>query len=235
MKRLLHFDYQDEKYILIENDDIIFAIDGKALKFVSLDFYNGLYKGKNKSTAIVLDNIVCSDDKEIKRKSAYIYSWLYEIIESIQKEIQDPEDMQDDLENTLIQFPVRTIPYYDMAACAGTGFYFDQEEYPEKEIQTRNQNADFALTVSGKSMEPTILDRSIVLVQKVDILKSNDIGIFVVNGELMCKRYITQGDKTILSPDNNTDFPEINITEDMICSIQGKVIDYNYSPIDLET
>ena len=50
MKRQLSFDFENEQYILKENGQIIFSIDAQELKFVSLDFYNGVYKGK--STAI---------------------------------------------------------------------------------------------------------------------------------------------------------------------------------------
>ena len=56
MKRQLSFDFENEQYILKENGQIIFSIDAQELKFVSLDFYNGVYKGK--STAIELTNAI---------------------------------------------------------------------------------------------------------------------------------------------------------------------------------
>ena len=55
MKRQLSFDFENEQYILKENGQIIFSIDAQELKFVSLDFYNGVYKGK--STAIELTKV----------------------------------------------------------------------------------------------------------------------------------------------------------------------------------
>ena len=37
MKRQLRFEFENEKYAIKENDIVLFAIDGKDLKFVSLD------------------------------------------------------------------------------------------------------------------------------------------------------------------------------------------------------
>ena len=43
-----------------EHNTVLFSIDGKELKFVSLDFYNGIYK--DKSAAIELRNIISDDE-----------------------------------------------------------------------------------------------------------------------------------------------------------------------------
>ena len=40
MKRQLNFDYKNGQYVITEKDTVLFSIDGKELKFVSLDFYN---------------------------------------------------------------------------------------------------------------------------------------------------------------------------------------------------
>ena len=50
MKRQLKFEFENDRYVIKENNSVVFSIDGKDLKFVSLDFYNGIYK--NKSAAI---------------------------------------------------------------------------------------------------------------------------------------------------------------------------------------
>lgn len=57
-------------------------------------------------------------------------------------------------------------------------------------IEVDKQDADYAVKISGKSMEPTIKDGSVVMVKQVDVLSNGDIGIFIINGEVMCKRYI---------------------------------------------
>ena len=50
MKRQLSFEFENDKYVIKENNSTIFSIDGRELRFVSLDFYNGIYR--NNSAAI---------------------------------------------------------------------------------------------------------------------------------------------------------------------------------------
>ena len=38
MKRQLNFNYENGQYVIKEEDTVLFSIDGKELKFVSLDF-----------------------------------------------------------------------------------------------------------------------------------------------------------------------------------------------------
>lgn len=43
MKRQLTFDYENEHYVIKEDNNTLFSINGRELKFVSLDFYTGIY------------------------------------------------------------------------------------------------------------------------------------------------------------------------------------------------
>ena len=86
MKRQLTFDYENEHYVIKEDNNTLFSINGRELKFVSLEFYNGIYK--DKSAAIELTNIITKDDP---RKGKYIFDWLTDIITAIQSELNDPE------------------------------------------------------------------------------------------------------------------------------------------------
>ena len=62
MRRRLYFDYSsaDNSYIIQEDGSSIFRINGNTLKFVSLEFYNGVYAG-NKSTAIDFENKIADN------------------------------------------------------------------------------------------------------------------------------------------------------------------------------
>ena len=71
MKRQLKFKFENDKYVITEDDSIIFAIDGKTLKFVSLDFYNGIYKGKSAAIEFIKDI-----DNDMLKKGDYIFDWL---------------------------------------------------------------------------------------------------------------------------------------------------------------
>lgn len=86
MKRQLTFDYENEHYVIKEDNNILFSIDGRELKFVSLDFYNGIYK--DRSAAIELTNVATTDEL---KKGKYMFEWLTDIITAIQAEVNEPE------------------------------------------------------------------------------------------------------------------------------------------------
>ena len=86
MKRQLNFNYENGQYVIKEEDTVLFSIDGKELKFVSLDFYNGIYK--DRSAAIELTNVATTDKL---KKGKYIFEWLTDIITAIQAEVNEPE------------------------------------------------------------------------------------------------------------------------------------------------
>lgn len=219
MKRQLSFDFESEQYILKENGQIIFSIDAQELKFISLDFYNGVYKGK--STAIELVNAI-KDDKY--KKGNYIFSCINDIITSIQNEIHEPltDTLSDEVEPAKLS---KSVFLYELSACAGDGFFMDDSSTPEREVRTEYLEADYAVRISGTSMEPTITDGRIVFVKRVNELNGGDIGIFLVDGNIMCKRYCLDGGEKWLRPDNESpEFKAICIKEGMNCLLQGKVL-----------
>lgn len=219
MKRQLNFNYENGQYVIKEEDTVLFSIDGKELKFVSLDFYNGVYK--DKSAAIELNNIISDDEL---KKGKYIYEWLNDIITSIQTELNDPE-IED---HSVVQFVAeqsKQVYLFELAACAGDGFYSDGVSGSDEEIIAQFAEADFAVRISGKSMEPTIKDGDIVFVQKTEELNDQEIGIFVVNGDVMCKRLREENGMRWLQPDNDTeDYKPIILTEEVSCYCQGRVL-----------
>ena len=54
------------------------------------------------------------------------------------------------------------------------------------------RGAEFAVRIRGDSMEPYIHDGSIAYVNR-DPLVSGDVGIFCVDGEMLCKQYVQDG------------------------------------------
>lgn len=237
MRRQLYFDYSpaENNYIIQEDGTCIFRIDGKTLKFVSLEFYSGIYAG-NKSTAIDFENKIADKNADPLNKGYYIFDWIKEIFKTIEVELPDVEKSEvkcneqvddisepmDEMKHTLQNKKV--IPLFEWPACAGDGFYFDQDNVPFEKIETDNQNADYAVRISGKSMEPTIQDGSVVMVKQADELSNGDIGIFSINGEIMCKRYCINSAGIVLKPDNQFgDFCDIDLSK-VECEIQGKVI-----------
>ena len=213
MKRLVEFKFLEDAYVLIESEKTMFSINSKDLKFDSKKFYENLYK--DKSTNIELSNAASGDTK-----GNYIFQWMEKIVSAIKLEFPDDVDDNEDEDFSISKI----IPLFDMAACAGDGL-FTEGTIPSTDYPTDNLEADYAVKISGRSMEPTISDGQIVLVKQVQQLENNDIGIFNVDGNTMCKRYLVQGNVEKLVPDNQSgEFEEIKKDENVNCIIQGKVL-----------
>lgn len=213
MKRQLIFTNDNENYYIKENDNIIFTIIMSDLKFNALDFYNGLYA--DKSTQIDFEYRVDEDHKQI---GSYLFKWLEKIINRIAEELPENE------EEKVISLPQdgKVIKLFDIAVCAGDGFYIDDAVESES-ITVEDSNADYAVKISGDSMEPTYKNGDILLVQKTEELNNGDIGIFYIDGNTMCKKYVERGRGVSLVPENNK-YETIKVTKDKDCLTQGKVL-----------
>lgn len=130
------------------------------------------------------------------KKGEYIFSWLSEIISEISKEFAEEEAIEEDSTKG------RVIPLFEFSACAGEGFFID-DNIPHTEIEDPTGDADYAVTISGNSMEPTIMDNTVIFVKKKDEPEKNEVGLFVVDGSVMCKRYVKHGRGYKLVPDNS--------------------------------
>ena len=120
--------------------------------------------------------------------------------------------------------PVPTIKIKHSIYKASAGFGFDLEdrdEWDEIDIpDTPEANeADFAVTIYGNSMEPIYHDNDIVLVKIQDRVNIGETGIFVVNGQGYIKQY--GGDRLISV---NSDYKDIVFTEGDFIKCAGKVI-----------
>lgn len=91
----------------------------------------------------------------------------------------------------------RVIPLYLTPAAAGyTSPVFGEDfEYLDMDGSVPRQ-ADFAVKIDGDSMEPYILDGSRVYVNR-DPLADGDVGIFCLDGDMLCKQYHKDADGTV--------------------------------------
>jgi SOS-response transcriptional repressor LexA len=91
----------------------------------------------------------------------------------------------------------RTISMYDMPVSAGTGI--DLSEVMETKIRipdnAKTQDADYALRISGNSIEPKFHDGDILLVQNSESVEVGELGIFILDGEGYFKKF--DGDKLL--------------------------------------
>lgn len=104
--------------------------------------------------------------------------------------------------------PEIMLPYYPQSASAVDGNYiFD--ELPEWHTVPKNsktEEADFMLMVSGDSMLPKFADGDIVLVKKTPSIFEGEIGIFYIDGDAFIKQ-MGSGELISLNPD----YPNIAI------------------------
>lgn len=110
-------------------------------------------------------------------------------------------------------------PQLHKIAAAGTGFYFD--DIPTDTVRAPYmENADFIIGVNGDSMEPTYSDGDQVYVEKCQIIKTGEIGIFTIGNEWYIKE---AGPEGLLS--HNAQYPMIPGSENIICvgRVLGKV------------
>lgn len=85
-----------------------------------------------------------------------------------------------------------------LPASAGTGVYLDDSSTEPLQIVHTDiaERANYAVRVSGDSMEPRFFDGDIVLVETCPSVEEGEIGIFIVNGEGFIKQY---GDNCLIS------------------------------------
>ena len=118
----------------------------------------------------------------------------------------------------------RILRLYDIPASAGTGSFLDSSGY--ELIQAPGyvpSGVDFALRVSGNSMEPLFQDGQIIWVKEQDVLRSGDIGIFTYFDDVYCKKLIVRSGRAYLSS-LNPDYSDIEIKDDFGFKTIGKVV-----------
>ena len=108
------------------------------------------------------------------------------------------------------------LDFYNYPASAGIGNLLEGEVAEElwvKDTPT-SQRADFALSISGDSMEPTYHDGERVLVERCDAVNEGEIGIFIVNSDA----YIKELGKGCLISHNEKYSPiMLNETDSVYC------------------
>lgn len=123
-----------------------------------------------------------------------------------------------------VDFPdkkIRMIRYYHSASAGSGVFILGNEVTDHITIPDKEEYAcvDYAIRVSGHSMEPDYSDGDLVLVSQKAEMHYGDIGIFVVNGDCYIKEY---RETELVS--RNKSYENITISEydNIVC--MGKVI-----------
>lgn len=113
------------------------------------------------------------------------------------------------------------IRYYDYAASAGTGLFLDEAIAESLTVRStpEAQQADYAIPVSGDSMEDEYHDGDIVLVKSCPCVCRGEVGIFLLNGNVYIKEY---GGKLLISYNPNYDPIDLSRQDSVVCL--GKVL-----------
>ena len=120
--------------------------------------------------------------------------------------------------------PPRILRLYDIPVSAGTGNFLDDSTYEDIEVPSYVPVAvDFALRVSGDSMNPLIQDGQVIWVKEQEVLDSGDIGIFSYSGDVYCKKLIADGARAYLRSLNPL-YDDIEVKEDFGFKTIGKVV-----------
>lgn len=99
------------------------------------------------------------------------------------------EIYQEELEGQQLTAEPRKIPLYRCPAAAGYAAPIFGEDYELITVTGEvPPGAELAVRIQGDSMEPHIHDGSIIYVNH-DPLKNGDVGIFCVDGDMLCKQY----------------------------------------------
>ena len=100
------------------------------------------------------------------------------------------------------------------------GNSFEMIDIPEEVPQ----EADFALRVSGDSMEPTLYNGDLIYVHRQIELMNGDIGVFFLNGNAYVKEYEKTEKGIQLISHNREKYSPIHLKENDDAKIYGKVV-----------
>lgn len=116
-----------------------------------------------------------------------------------------------------------TVKLYEMPASAGPGNFLE-DNIDTQEITVQNSDCAFAVKISGDSMEPKIIDGSIVLVKRCEDVPNAHIGIVWYQGKSYCKKIVQKEDGLLLVSINKAYTP-IKVTSYEDWRVFGEVIE----------
>ncbi len=114
-------------------------------------------------------------------------------------------------------YDVIELPLYSTKASAGIGKYlgdndpFELIKFPLNKI---TRKADFAVQIAGDSMERIIKDGQTIFVKSTAQVEPNQIGLFLYNEEVFCKRLVIDKRKhSVILRSENENYKDIVIED----------------------
>ena len=180
---------------------VTFALDKDTLQ--RIDDYKFASKAKNQTQAILslleqglekcekIKKISSPDYSEEEKNLVKDYKALDRHGKNMVKIVitEEQKRMVEAQRKAVPDEPTRIIPLYYTPAAAGMTSPAAGEDFDYIEVTgDAPRNADFAVKIDGDSMEPYIMDGSIVYVNR-EPLENGDVGIWCVDGDMICKQY----------------------------------------------
>jgi len=116
----------------------------------------------------------------------------------------------------------RYLKVYTQRTVAGYGNYIDDSDFEEVAVKHLPNGTEFGIRVSGDSMKPDIFDGDIVFVKRQPSIEVGEIGIFIHDGDALCKQLVYRDDIYYLHS-LNSKYKDIAALEDSTYTV-GKVL-----------
>ena len=115
----------------------------------------------------------------------------------------------------------RPITLYELPVSAGTGMYLDSStgEKITVPVGPKTADADYALRISGNSMEPKYHNGDVLLVENADSIEIGELGIFLLDG---CGFFKVYGGDRLISL--NKEYGPILLKDFSDVQCKGRVI-----------
>jgi phage repressor protein C with HTH and peptisase S24 domain len=115
----------------------------------------------------------------------------------------------------------RSIQLFELPVSAGVGVYLDEERSEVIQIPNSEKTveADYALRISGNSMEPKYYNGDILLIQHAESVEVGELGIFLLDG---CGFFKVYGEDRLLSL--NPEYGPILLKDFSDVQCKGRVI-----------
>lgn len=195
---------------------------------VSLDYLNSMYceNSENKNDVMPLSSMEKNLIKQIRDFDETLRNNVLTYVSELHEGKSKIHRIQP--ESKTIYFEEekkkRELPYYTIAASAGTGNFLATDDYILIEVNEYvPQQANYALKVKGDSMEPKYHDGDIVYVKTQKSVENGEIGIFCINDNVYIKKLECEEDKCkLISLNPNYEPIDIAEIDDFKCF--GKVL-----------
>ena len=127
-----------------------------------------------------------------------------------------------------VEYPQIEVPHLIERVAAGFGNYVGENfahepmSLPANEIPPRTT---FVLSIYGDSMVPRYCPGDIVFIEWLPVLENGDFGVFVLNGDLLCKKYVEDDcTRQVRLVSENAKYEDIVIREYDNFRVWGKVV-----------